>query len=143
MPFWRLYYHAVWATKNRAPLIHNVMIDAITQAIEQTTRDLGVIVFAVGVMPDHVHVLAQIPPTLEVSAIIGRWKGASSHSANEFRPEALPKLIWQSGYGVLSVSQSGFDQTKDYVVRQRERHASRDLYGILERSSDDSVQQMQ
>lgn len=138
MPYWRLYYHAAWATKNRELLIHDTMTDAIARAIEQTTRELGVTVFAVGVMPDHVHVLAQIPPTIEVSAIIGRWKGASSHSANEFRTDALPKLIWQEGYGVTSVGQHGFEQTKDYVLHQRERHATRNLYGILERVTDAS-----
>lgn len=136
MPYWRLYHHAVWATKNRTPLIQETMTDPITRAIEQTARDTGVTVFAVGIMPDHVHVLAQIPPTLEVSTVIGRWKGASSHSANEFRPEALPKLIWQEGYGVISVSHHGFEQTKDNVLRQRERHASRDLHRVLERLTD-------
>ena len=97
MPFWRLYYHAVWATKNREPVIDDVMILPITQVIEQTTRDLGVNVFVVGVMPDHVHVFAQIPPSRDVAAVIGRWKGASFHTANEYRPQAMAKLVWQSG----------------------------------------------
>ncbi len=138
MPFWRLYYHAVWATKNREPVIDDAMIPPITQVIEQTTRDLGVTVFAIGVMTDHVHVFAQIPPSLEVAAIIGRWKGASSHAANEHRPHAVTRLNWQSGYGVLSVSQSGFDQVQAYVQNQRERHARRELYGVLERIDEDS-----
>jgi putative transposase len=135
--FWRLYYHAVWATKNRIPLIDDGMIEPITRAVEETTRDLGVTVFAVGVMPDHIHVFAQIAPSVEVAAVIGRWKGASSHAANEFRPMATAKLAWQTGYGVLSVSQSGFDRARDYVLNQRERHAKRELYGILERIDDD------
>ena len=42
MPYWRLLlYHAVWATKNREPLIDNAMISHIIQAIEQTVRDRG------------------------------------------------------------------------------------------------------
>ena len=133
MPFWRLYYHAVWATKNREPVIDDAMIPPMSQVIEQTTRDLGVTLFAIGVMPDHVHVFAQIPPSLEVAAIIGRWKGASAHAANEHRSHALTRLSWQSGYGVLSVSQSGFDRVRAYVMNQRELHARRELYGVLER----------
>jgi REP element-mobilizing transposase RayT len=70
--------------------------------------------------------------------VIGRWKGASSHGANEYRPHAMTKLAWQSGYGVLSVSQSGFDQVVAYVQNQRERHAKRELYGALERMDEDS-----
>lgn len=135
--FWRLYYHAVWATKNRERVIDDVLIEPITLAIEETTRELGVAVFAVGVMPDHIHVFAQIPPSVDVAAVVGRWKGASSYAANANRPTALTKVAWQSGYGVLSVSQSGFDRARDYVRHQRERHANHELYGLLERIDDD------
>ena len=138
MPYWRLYYHVVWATKHREPVIDEAMIAPIVQAIEQTVRDPGVIVFAVGVMPDHVHVFGQIPPALVVASAIGHWKGASSHAANEHQRHAMTKLAWQSGYGVLSVSQSGFDRVLAYVQNQRERHARRELYGVLERTDDDS-----
>jgi putative transposase len=139
MPYWRLYYHAVWATKNREPMIHDGMIASIVLSIEQTSRDLGVAVFAVGVMPDHVHVFAQIPPTLVVAKVIGRWKGASSHAANEHRPQGMTRLAWQSGYGVLSVSQNGFEQVEAYVHQQRERHAAREVYSVLERIEDSVV----
>jgi REP element-mobilizing transposase RayT len=98
---------------------------------------LGVTVFAVGVMPDHIHVFAQIPPSLIVAKVIGRWKGASSHAANEHRPQAMTKLAWQSGYGVLTVSQNGFEQALAYVQQQRERHAAREVYGALERIESD------
>jgi putative transposase len=109
------------------------MQDVIREAINETSRGLDVDIFAVGIMPDHVHVFAQIPPTLEVARVIGRWKGASSHAVNASRPDALDVLVWQSGYGVLSVSQSGFDCVLEYVQNQRERHAARQIYGVMER----------
>ena len=137
MPFWRLYYHAVWATKHRDPIIVDAMIEPIEQAIKHTSAELDVRVFAIGVMPDHLHVFAQIPPALSVATVIGRWKGASSHAANEVLPHSLTKLAWQAGHGVLSVSQNGFEQAVAYVANQRERHAARDLYGPLERTDDE------
>ncbi len=139
MPYARLLYHVVWATKNRTSTIPEAVEDVIREAIAETSRGLDVLIFAVGVMPDHVHVFAQIPPTIEVARVIGRWKGASSHAVNASRPDALDVLVWQSGYGVLSVSQSGFDRVLEYVQNQRERHAARQLYGVMERhESDDS-----
>jgi putative transposase len=117
------------------------MIAPIVQAIKQTVRDPGMTVFAVGVMSEHIHVFAQIPPSLGVASVIGRRKGASSHAANEHRPHALAKLAWQSGYGVLSVGQSGFDAVLAYVQTQRERHANRELYGVLERTEDEAGSQ--
>jgi putative transposase len=132
-----LLYHVVWATKNRTPTIPEIMADVIREAIIETSRGLDVVVFAVGIMPDHVHVFSQIPPTVEVARVIGRWKGASSHAVNASRPDALDVLAWQSGYGVLSVSQSGFDRVLEYVQNQRERHAARLLYGVMERDGSD------
>jgi REP element-mobilizing transposase RayT len=136
MPYSRLLYHAIWATKHRHPLIDDRMVTPITDAIVQTSNQLDVTIFAVGIMPDHVHVFAQIPPTLQVARVIGRWKGASSHAANEHRTLSQPVLVWQSGYGVLSVSQSGFDRVLDYVQNQRARHAAREEYGVMERDED-------
>jgi REP element-mobilizing transposase RayT len=49
------------------------MIEQRQRTIEETTRELGVTVFAIGVMPDHVHVLAQVPPSLDIATVIGRW----------------------------------------------------------------------
>ena len=89
-------------------------------------------------MPDHVHVFAQVPPSLVVATVIGRWKGSSSHTANEHRSFASTRLAWQSGYGVLSVSQSGFDQVKAYVQNQRQHHARRELFGVFEHMDEDS-----
>jgi putative transposase len=137
MPYWQLYYHVVWATKHRLPLIADVMIEPIELAIAHTSRELEVIVHAVGIMPDHVHVFAQVPPSLSVARVIGRWKGASSHEANKLGANGDLRLAWQSGYGALSVSKSGFDRVLEYVQNQRERHAARQIYGAMERDEDD------
>ena len=137
MPYSRLLYHVVWTTKNRQPVIDDGMVMPIQHAIAETSRELSVNVYAVGVMPDHVHVFAQISPALTVARVIGRWKGASSHAANEHRPSTLKMLAWQSGYGVLSVSQSGFDRVLAYVQNQRARHAAREIYGAMERTEDE------
>jgi len=112
------------------------MIDPIIRAIEQTARDSGVVVFAIGVMPDHIHVFAQVPPSLSPSSVIGQWKGASSYAANTHGAQLPTRIAWQSGYGVHSVSQCGFDQVRDYVQNQRERHAARQIYSAYERCED-------
>jgi len=136
MPYARLLYHAIWAMKDRDPIIDDAMSAAIREAIEQTSAKIDVTIFGVGIMPEHVHVFAHIPPAVSVASVIGRWKGASSHAANEVRSEVSGILAWQSGYGVLSVSHSGFDRVMDYVQNQRERHAAREVYGVMERSED-------
>jgi putative transposase len=88
-------------------------------------------------MPDHVHVLAQVPPSVALASVIGQWKGASSHAANTYGPALPTKIAWQSGYGVHSVSQRSFEQVKQYVQNQRERHAAREVFGVYERTEED------
>ena len=58
MPYWRLVYHLVWATKERQPLIGEAEERAIRHSIMMTIGDLGLLARAIGLMPDHVHVLA-------------------------------------------------------------------------------------
>lgn len=105
VPYSRLLYHAVWATKSRQPMIDETMEALIRGAVEQTSRELDVTIFAVGIMPEQVHVFAQIPPALTGAKVIGRWKGAPSYAVNAHYPNRLGILALQSGYGVLSVSQ--------------------------------------
>ena len=136
MPYARLLYHVVWATRYRLPSITDAREAIVRDSIAATSQEMDLAVYGVGVMPDHVHVFAQISPTLAVARVVGRWKGASSHAVNALAPDVEDTFAWQEGYGVLSVSQSGFDQVLDYVQRQRERHATRELYGVMERTTD-------
>ena len=107
MPYARLLYHVVWATKHRPPSITEAREAIIRASIAATSKDMDLAVYGVGIMPDHVHVFAQISPTLTVARVIGRWKGASSHAVNAEIPDAQDLFAWQEGYGVISVSQRG------------------------------------
>ncbi|MFN8661002.1 MAG: IS200/IS605 family transposase [Thermomicrobiales bacterium] len=104
MPYTRLLYHVVWATKHRLPSIDESREAIIRASIMATSQELHLAVYGVGVMPDHVHVFMQIAPTLAVSRVIGRLKGASSHAVNAMSPDAPEVFAWQEGYGAISIS---------------------------------------
>ena len=82
MPYWRLFYRLVWATKERRPLIDAVVATAVVRSLRATCDEPGVRVFAIGMMPDHVHVAVSIPPRLALADFVRRLKGASSYAAN-------------------------------------------------------------
>ena len=46
MPYWQLYYHAVWATKNREPLLTPEVEPQIYGWLRQNADALGATVFA-------------------------------------------------------------------------------------------------
>ena len=62
MPFWRLHYHLVWATLGREPMINDGAEHIIRTSVSSTARSLNMILHATGMVDDHIHVVASIPP---------------------------------------------------------------------------------
>ena len=124
MPRFRLFYHFVWSTKNREPMITDANQETIHAVIRHKIDEFGGAVHAINSMEDHIHVLATLPPKQPLSFVIGQIKGASSH--------AVPDLKWHGEYGVVSVSESHVPQIKSYIRRQREHHATQSLDRRLE-----------
>jgi putative transposase len=71
MPYSRLYYHIVWTTKNREPLITQVNESAIYRVILDKIIELNGTVHAVNGMPDHVHLVVTLLPNLALANVIG------------------------------------------------------------------------
>ena len=126
MPFWRLFYHVVWATKERQPLINERADAVIRRTIATACEKDGLILHAVGTMPDHVHVAVSIPPTKSIPEIVARWKGASSHLLNHAEQlDEQTHFAWQAEYGIVSFSERNLADVMAYVNGQPNRHARR------------------
>ena len=82
MPYWRLFYHIVWVTAGRQPLIAPDWQEVLHNVIAAKAAALGAMVHAVGGIEDHVHLAVSAPPTVMLATFIGQIKGASSHFAN-------------------------------------------------------------
>jgi REP element-mobilizing transposase RayT len=81
---------------------------------------------------DHIHVVASIPPTVSISEVVGRLKGAASRAVND-GSECDTPFRWQREYGAPSVSDRGLPVVTEYALNQRQRHAANDLIATLER----------
>jgi putative transposase len=90
-------------------------------------------------MPDHMHLLVRLPPTLKVSEFVGQVKGASAHRVNEeIRPSL--KLKWQEGYGVLTLRKDELERVSRYIDNQETHHRLGRLSDLLERTEGDQEQ---
>jgi REP element-mobilizing transposase RayT len=83
MAFWRLYYHLVWGTKNRQPLITPVIETHLYSYLVHKASELGVFVYQINGWLDHVHLVVAIPPKLSIADVVKNLKGASSHFIND------------------------------------------------------------
>ncbi len=117
----KIWIHAIWATKKRAPFIKPAVEKKIRQFISDQLRDQGCPVRTINGMPDHIHCLFLLNPTKSIAEIIKQIKGTSSHFVNRNNLIA-EKFAWQTGYAAYSVSESGVDKVYKYIKNQKKRH---------------------
>ena len=129
MPRWRLFYHLVWATRGREPLISPAREAGVHRVLRETARHHGVIVHAVGGVADHVHLAVSIPPSLAVATAIQRIKGGSARVLNA---EFGDGFGWQVDYGVDTFSERQLTRVVDYIEQQHRHHAEQTLWPAIE-----------
>jgi putative transposase len=132
LPYWRAFYHLVWGTRHREPLISVAREDLIQRSIRSQSHDGRALIHAIGFMPDHIHVVASIPPAIAVSTLVGRMKGASSHLVNSLEG-SIGAFGWQPEFGMVTFGEKSLDLVKMYVLNQKQRHTSGTLWETLER----------
>ena len=120
MPYWRLFYHITWGTKNRLALIEPAWESDLYGYLWGKATALECFPHAIDGMPDHVHVAISIPPKQTVAKIIGQLKGASSHHINENYADGT--FAWQAEYGIVSFSEKALATIVDYVKNQKKHH---------------------
>jgi putative transposase len=78
------------------------------------------IVYEIGGIEDHVHILFEIPKNQALSNVIRDVKVSATQWLKE-----VPKYYdfeWQTGYGAFSVSLSQMNVVKNYIQNQEEHH---------------------
>ena len=122
--FNKIWIHAIWATKDRAPLIKPNIENKVHQFIHDQMREAGCQVRVINGMVDHIHCLFLLNPLKSVSEIVKQIKGSSSHFINQ--TNLIPnKFSWQTGYAAYSVSESVLEKVEYYIQNQKIHHQKR------------------
>ena len=134
MPYWRLFYHFVWGTKNGEPLIEPEWESSLHNVIAAKAADLGAFVHAVGGIESHIYPVASVPPKIALSKFVGQAKGSSSHFVNH-ELGTKTHFAWQSEYGVISFGGKKLDMIVKYVKNQRAHHTEGTAMTMLENAT--------
>ncbi len=121
MPYCRLYYHIIWGTKYREPLITPEIEPTLYNFIRSKTIGLGGILHALNGTEDHVHLIVSIPGTIPVSQFIGKIKGVSSIKINK-SSFGDNHFYWQTGYSVFTINEKLVPVYIKYVENQKHHH---------------------
>ncbi len=115
------FYHAIFSTKDRVPLITSDIEQRLHQFLGGILRDLNCSPIAINGMADHVHLLVRYPADLSHSDMLREVKSRSSKWVHETFV-AHRAFAWQNGYGGFTVSKSALDKVRVYIERQKEHH---------------------
>ena len=116
-----LFYHIVFSTRERRPLITDLYEGRLYEYIGGTIRGLGGVALELNGTEDHVHLLAKLRPDRAVSTVLRELKANASGWMHDVFPE-VRDFSWQRGYGAFTVSQSNVNEVRNYIRRQKERH---------------------
>lgn len=133
MPYWELFYHVVWSTKNRLPLLTPDIEQTVYGFLRAKAVGLQANVFALNGVVDHVHMVVSIPPKIAVSKFIGQVKAVAATKLNKSGLSSTP-FYWQEEYSVFSFDRKRLPNFIAYVERQKIHHGQGTTIPVLERT---------
>lgn len=122
--FTQIYIQVVFAVKGRENLISKTWKDELYRYISGiiTNKDQKSII--VNGMPDHVHILIGLKPSMPISDLVRDVKNNFSNFINK-KGFVKGKFSWQEGFGAFSYSHSQLEQVYNYVMNQELHHHKR------------------
>ena len=119
--FSQIYIHLVFSVKGRQNIIHKTWREELFKYVSGIIKGRDQKVFAIGGMPDHIHILISLRPNFLVSELVNSVKTNSSKWINS-KGFIKGKFNWQEGYGAFSYGQSQLDHVIQYINNQELHH---------------------
>jgi len=117
----KLFFHVVWSTKERSPLIQHHFRERLYKYMGGIIKAIGADLIEIGGIQDHVDLLICSKPDILISDMIRQIKARSTKWIHTEIPDQT-KFRWQEGYGIFSVSFSNLSNTINYIKNQEAHH---------------------
>ncbi len=120
----QIYIQLVFAVKGRQSLITENMEAPLYKYISGIIENQKQKLYIIGGMPDHVHILVSINPSVAISALVREIKEHSTKFINS-QNLIVGKFQWQEGFGAFSYSKSQVPNVIEYIKNQKQHHAQK------------------
>lgn len=115
--------HIVFVTKYRRKSITDDMLKYLYSAFSEILEGWRCKLLEFGGEPDHVHLLVEIHPSLDISVLINNLKTASSRRVQNRYKEHLSSfyrkpVFWHRAYYVATVGGATLETVKAYLQAQ-------------------------
>ena len=113
-------YHVVFSPKYRYNLLSDSAAERLKTLLLQAASHLGIIIQAMEVMPDHVHLFIIARPTISIPQILQYLKGYSSYfMRKEFTYLRRYPSLWTRSYFVEIVGHISEKTVVNYIQNQK------------------------
>ena len=116
-------YHLIWTPRYRKRVLVGAVEARLKEIIFGVLAELGGQVIEVEVMADHVHLLAEVPPTVPLSKLMQLLKGRSSRLLRQEFPRwrsARMRSLWSPWWFVSTVGGALLGVVRRYVENQKQ-----------------------
>jgi putative transposase len=120
----QIYIQVVFAVQGRQNLILQSHKEEIHKYITGIIQNQKQKLIAINGMPDHLHVLIGLKPSVTLSDLVRDIKSDSSTFINE-RKWFSGRFNWQEGFGAFSYGHSQLGQVVKYIQNQEKHHQHR------------------
>ena len=117
----QILYQIVFSTKEREYSLSNSHKEDLYKYIWGILKNKNCHLYRIGGMPDHIHIITHIHPSISLALLVKDIKIASSDYIRKH--QLFPKFNgWQDGYGAFTYSYNNKEQLIEYVKNQEQHH---------------------
>ena len=125
-----LHAHLVFVTKYRRGVLSARAMEVVRATCETVCADFGVTLKEFNGEDDHVHLLIEYQPTIQLSKLVNSLKGVSSRMLRKENFPEIKKKLWGTNllspsYFVASCGGAPLSILKEYIENQQRSPLSR------------------
>lgn len=116
--------HLVFVTKYRRGVFTTDLLNECEQIMSDVCSKAGCELVTFNGEDDHVHLLINFPPTVQLSKLVNSLKGASSRRLRNNHPDHIRKYLWGNhfwsrSYYVGTAGGAPLSTITDYIASQQ------------------------
>jgi putative transposase len=120
-----LQYHLVLVTKYRHPVLSGPLDEFLISYTKKYFKDRGVVIKEINTNLDHMHILFDAPPQVNLAEFINAYKSASSRMIRKQYSKELNAYYWKPYFWSLSyflgtVSDRSEEAVRTYIQNQKD-----------------------
>jgi putative transposase len=128
---YHLQYHLILTTKYRKKVLNEELRESLFRKVRELLGKWDCIVIEINGEEDHIHILFEAHPVLQLSTLVNNIKTVTSRFLRKEYSDYLKKTywgidsLWNRSYCILSTGGATIDIIKKYIENQgKERNSS-------------------